>query len=147
MRINWGHKIALVYIVFVVAIMAMVFKARSEKVELVVPDYYNQELMHEKRMQATRNVQLLNEKVTVTQKENKLLIQMPKVCFDLNATGTAHLYCPADMMADKIFPIALDSSAAQYVDVEDAKKGINMLKLEWSMNGKEYYFEQSVYIN
>lgn len=147
MKMNWGWKLALLYSAFVLGIMFMVIKARSEKVELVVPDYYNQELQYEKRLEATRNAQKLSAMVQTIQMNDILTVTMPSECMEQNAKGSMKLYCPADMKFDKTFDLNVDSWSSQELNVSDVKKGINILKVQWSMNGKEYYNEQAVYIN
>jgi FixH len=147
MKMNWGWNMAILYGAFVIGIMFMVIKARSEKVELVVPDYYNQELQYEKRIEATRNAQAHSGMVQTIQMSNMLIVTLPPECLEQNANGNMKIYCPADMQFDKVYDLSLDSLSSQSLDVSDVRKGINILKVQWSMNGKEYYNEQAVYIN
>jgi hypothetical protein len=57
---NWGLRIVLVYIGFVAMILTLVFKARSEKIELVAPDYYEQEIVYQNRIEALQNMRSLS---------------------------------------------------------------------------------------
>ena len=41
---NWGYKIVLVYIVFITGIVTLVYKSSAQNQDLVVNDYYEQEL-------------------------------------------------------------------------------------------------------
>ncbi len=41
---NWGYRVALLYISFAGLIIFLVTKSVNEKVDLVTPDYYAQEL-------------------------------------------------------------------------------------------------------
>ena len=71
---NWGWKITLVYSLFVVGILTLVFKARSEKVDLVATDYYAQELAFGKRIEAQRNAGELSERPVIRQDSYDLVL-------------------------------------------------------------------------
>ena len=49
MKLNWGYKIAIFYILFVVGIVFLVFKASNQKVDLVTADYYGEEVRYQGR--------------------------------------------------------------------------------------------------
>ena len=42
MKLSWGYKIAIAYIAFVSGMGILVFKAGSQKFDLVTKDYYDQ---------------------------------------------------------------------------------------------------------
>ena len=56
---NWGTKITLVYVGFVMLIVSLVFISATNKSELVAADYYEQELKFQDRIDAVKNEQEL----------------------------------------------------------------------------------------
>ena len=59
MKLSWGYKIAFVYIIFVAGIGFLVFKASSQKFDLVTKDYYDQELKYQEVIDQAANTAML----------------------------------------------------------------------------------------
>ena len=49
---NWGYKILIVYIVFIAGIVTLVYKSSVQNQDLVVNDYYDQELKYQDKIDA-----------------------------------------------------------------------------------------------
>ncbi len=54
---NWGVGIAIVYILFVLGMLTLVFKSRSQKIDLVTENYYQQELAYQEEIDAKQRVE------------------------------------------------------------------------------------------
>ena len=50
---NWGKGIVLVYACFVVGMLYLVFQSKQQKIDLVVDDYYQQELKFQQQIDAS----------------------------------------------------------------------------------------------
>jgi hypothetical protein len=136
---NWGWKITLVYSLFVVGILTLVFKARSEKVDLVATDYYAQELAYSKRIEAQRNASTMSERPVVRQDANQLLVELPASCEHLT-NGNIHVYCPSNASLDQHLP--LTNAAAQVFGLSELPTGIYLIKLSFEIDSKPYFIEQ-----
>ena len=55
MQFNWGTKIAIVYLLFVAAILYLVMQSSLHKIDLVTPDYYEEETNYQERNSQPRN--------------------------------------------------------------------------------------------
>ena len=64
---NWGYKILLVYLIFILGILFMVFKSSTQKTDLVTTDYYAKELKYQEKIDEMKQVvaQLLDEEDSV----------------------------------------------------------------------------------
>ena len=60
--------------------------------------------------------------------------------------GKLVLYSPADISEDKTFKIERTDSPFQVFSVGSLKKGNYKVKMTWTTNGKEYYYEKSIFI-
>ena len=75
---NWGYKILVVYIVFVLAILFMVFKSSMQKTDLVTTDYYAKELKYQQKIDEIKRADALSAPVKYEIKDNELIIVFPK---------------------------------------------------------------------
>jgi hypothetical protein len=132
---NWGWKLTLVYSLFVAGILTLVFKARSEKVDLVATDYYAQELAYSQRLEA------LQVKPKAFQQEDTLIVEVPVACESLT-NGSLHVYCPADASLDQ--KLLLTNDTLQSFPVESLTRGIYLIKFSFHLNEKPYYIEQAI---
>lgn len=142
---NWGYKITLVYLLFAAGILTLVFKAKSEKVDLVSQDYYAQEVAYQKKLDALNNAAALSAKVEVTQTADGIKIQLPKECAH-GAEGNVTLYRPSDSGLDQQLPLALDSNAAQLVPTSTLTNGLYSFKVEWDYLGKTCFAENALIV-
>jgi hypothetical protein len=143
---SWGKRIAILYGAFVVMILFLVFRTMNEKVDLVSPDYYQQELKFQEQIDRQTQSASLNEQPAIEVKEKNVAITFPGAVATGNITGTIKFYRPSDSSKDFTAAIRLDSSGMQMVPSEKFTTGMYQAQLTWSAGEKKYYNEISLYI-
>lgn len=146
MKLNWGWKIALVYIGFVVLILSFVFRARSEKIDLVAKDYYEQELVFKDKMEASANANEVSEQIEVSVENGLIQIQLPKQYSTQIKEANVHFYCPSDASNDVKLNLNPDEHAHQIIPTNALNAGNYYAKIQWVADGKNYYIERKVRI-
>jgi hypothetical protein len=142
---NWGVKITLVYLAFVAGMLTLVFKARSEKIELVATDYYEQELAYQERIDAMDNAARLSRAVTVQLVSEGLEVQLPD---EITAaeSGVIRLYRPSDSTLDREFVLAPTNIHTQLIPKALLTAGLYNVKVEWKAGEKIYYTELPIVV-
>ena len=144
MKLSWGYKIMFVYIAFVAGMGFLVFKASSQKFDLVTKDYYDQELKYQQVIDQAANSSRLSAPVTVDRKEGEIKISFPDEMKNKKKTVDFYLYYAADAKKDFRKSFELNENVlAQALPV--GMKGMYELKLTWEAEGLEYYFEQKLF--
>ncbi|MBL7892202.1 MAG: FixH family protein [Bacteroidia bacterium] len=146
-QMNWGHKIALLYTGFVAMILTLVFLASNQKVDLVSADYYDQEIKFQGKIDAIKNVNTLSGPIVCEAKDKSLHINFPKELLEKNATGTIRLYRPSDASLDLQEKLNVDIKNDQVISSAKFKRGLYKIQINWKMENKDYYFEESVFMN
>ena len=77
MNINWGHKIILVFVLFVSLIATLVYKSIHTNFELVTKEYYKDELVYQQVIDGTNNANKLGGVTTVSSDEQFVNITLP----------------------------------------------------------------------
>jgi len=142
---NWGHKILFVYVAFVAATLFLVFKASSQKDDLVTKDYYGQELKYQQRIDETERTNALSGKLQCDYKDGRLTIGFPKDFLGETMSGSVVLYCPADENKDVTKDFTIKDSVLE-VAVPQDHKGAFELHISWQVSGRQYYYEQKIFI-
>lgn len=143
MKLNWGHSIIIVYIIFVGGILLLAINAYQQKFDLVQEDYYGAELKFQTVIDASKRANALGGELKLTLKDNKLWIQLPAILEKGELTGEAHLYCIADEKRDLIKKVAANNGQFE-IELLTTTKGNYTLKLSVEQKGISYYFEKKV---
>ncbi len=142
---NWGYKILIVYIAFVIGILFLVFKSTNEKVDLVTQDYYTQELQYQKKIDEAERNNALSAPVTFQVRNNVLDIYFPKDFHGKKIQGEVLLYCPSDQNKDVRKNFSIQDSVYT-LPIPAGNKGLHELQITWKADSITYYFEKKLTI-
>ncbi len=142
---NWGTGIAITIIAGALATLFLVYKTTTINFDMAEDDYYAQELQYNSRMEAVKNAQHLSTSITISQDKQLLKIAVPKECLEVDS-GNIKLYRPSSQKNDLLLNFVPDSNGEILVSKEKLITGVYHLKADWHKGGKEYYFEQSFYV-
>jgi nitrogen fixation protein FixH len=142
---NWGHFIVIVFALFVAGILTMVVKASKENNQLVTTNYYEKELVYQKKIDARKNASALKDTVALNQQGSKLFIQLPSDMEGNEVDAFFHLYCPFDEANDIQQRLKLNSGLVE-LDLNNIVPGAYVLKSDWHAAGVNYYTENKIKI-
>lgn len=139
---NWGRGITVVMIAFMSFILYMVFTLMSKNTDLQSEDYYQKELNFEKEITALKNTDNLKEKVTVTSKDNYLVVQFPNL-EELDSIQV-ELYRPNNDKDDQLFTV--QDSKVVMIPKSKLKKGVYEMHIQYQVKGDLYMQKESIEI-
>jgi len=145
MKFNWGYKITVFYLVFIAGIMYLVIQSSRQKMDLVTPDYYAQELKYQDKIDQSKRANGLSEQIRYQFSESGILINFPKEFQGKNITGNIELYYPADEKKDVLANVQTDQNQF-LLAIPDKRSGMHILKVNWEVAGVRYYFEEPVFM-
>jgi len=144
MTMNWGKKIAVVYVAFMALIVTMVVVSSSSKAELVAKDYYAQELNYQERINAINNERALNESISHELKDGQFVLSIPSSSKGDDFAGELFFFRPSDSSKDVKLKLNFDTSGKQFIDTRSYTKGIYKVCISWRNEGKEFYKEEVI---
>ncbi|MFY0650933.1 MAG: FixH family protein [Cyclobacteriaceae bacterium] len=137
---NWGGRIVLAFVAFIVIITSMVVISMRQDFFLVAEDYYDQEIQYQTQIDKMKTTNSANASVKLSKEANKL-----NFMFSENPEkGEIHFFRPSD--ATKDFRVAVLNEKNQSIDKSKLTKGLWRVKISWSASGKEFYTEETVII-
>lgn len=142
---NWGHKITVVFIIFVLGISYLVYRTSLETQDLVTTNYYEKELKYQDRIDAIELASNLSAPVTAASENGIVFINFPKEFNDKIISSNIQLYCPFNAKNDEDFKLEITNGKAAF-KIKSRQEGIYTLKIDWSSEGKNYYSEKSIYL-
>ena len=143
MKINWGHSIIIVYVIFVGGILLLAYKSSQQKFDLVKNDYYVAELKYQEVIDATQRAVNLGEALQVERNGPLLHVILP-TNLQTNVSKVAlEMYCIADEKGDMKKEILVQKGVFD-IELLSSMKGNYTLKLSVDNNGVNYYFEKKL---
>lgn len=146
MSINWGVKIAMLYLGFVSLIMVMVSMAMHQKIDLVSKDYYEQELKFQEKINKCNRTNKLKEPLSWEVKQGSLLLKFPQQFQGQKINGTIFFFRPSDAALDKTIPLAADTLLLS-IPTTQLKNGLYKMQINWKTGEEEYYNEGIIQVN
>jgi hypothetical protein len=138
---DWGKKIAILYIGFVVLTLAFVIFAMNQRVDLVTDNYYEKELKYQEQIDKSKRTKDLKEKMDIQLLDKAVKIKFPAPPDKNIQKDFILFYRPSDPSKDIKIQVAADSLGFQIIPVEKLSKGFWKIKLNWTSKGSEFYDE------
>ena len=147
MKFSWGKGIFITYALFLVIILSVVVYLSSIDVNLVTEDYYEKELNHQDQIDKEARTSQLPEKLKITVTENLINLKFPSLFKPYEISGLVQFYRPSDSQQDFSVNIELSDSLEQTISTASIQKGYWRIKVDWSVEEKDYFNEKLVMVN
>ena len=144
-RVNWGTGIVFGIIVFVIISITMTVIFMTQDVNLVSDNYYEKSLSYQDEIDKQNRTKLLDEQVKINFNGEVINILFPFEYLNKNISGEIYFYRPSNPSLDFKLPLQL-VNGNQVIPVERIEKGFWRIKLNWMMDGNEYYSERAITI-
>ncbi|SDR96911.1 FixH family protein [Winogradskyella sediminis] len=146
MKINWGTAIVIAFVCFISFIMYFVISMSTDSKydhDLVVEDYYGQELQFQADLDHEENAKHLESNITLKTTKEGIVITFPE---DLNIQkieGKVFLYRPSNKQLDFETEISLSNHNLLIPD-KRLLDGRWNIKVDWKYNTNSYLFKKEI---
>lgn len=141
---NWGKWIIVAFVLFAGFIATLVTVCMREDVSLVSKEYYREELAYQEQIIRINNVNKLSQRPVIQKTEKFVEVEFAQ--FSDVEKGSLKLFRPSDEKMDKVFVLNRSSETRQFFPIENLEKGMYRARLQWTMDGKEFFMEEIIYI-
>lgn len=145
MKINWGIKIIIAFVIFAGGIGTMVGISMSKNIDLVSENYYERELKYQDRIDMINRTNQLSEKLSVENTSGAVKIKYP--FGKEHISGKINFYRAMDKKKDFSMDINKNENGEQNITTEKMDKGNWKIEILWKVNDKEYFNQFEIFIN
>ena len=89
----------------------------------------------------------MSKQVNIALSDKSVQLTFPDSVFDKKASGTIYFYRPSGSKKDFSVPMAVSANNTQFINTSALEKGLWRIKIEWGMEGNDFYSEKSLIIN
>lgn len=142
---NWGTKLAVAMISFIVFVVSMgIFMMRSSS-QLVEEDYYEKDLTYQQSIEAQRNA-LAEDTLVVFVTDSLPEKVVVRFTTAKKVTGKVLFFKPEDKRKDISFPLVLDEKGRQVISTRDFSRGRWRVVIQWEIAQKHYERTWQIYL-
>lgn len=147
-RNPWPVAIIGFFVVAICFIVSFVVWATHQREDLVSSDYYEQEVLFQRRLDTLNRTQpiAVTAVVTFEPATRAIIITLPPEQ-RLQATGSIQLYRPSDARLDRRLQLQLDPNGVQRLEARELHEGLWRVRIQWTAHGKEYFLDQPVIVS
>lgn len=146
MKLHWGNILIIAFILFGGMIILLVIKSVNSNYDMVSKEYYKDELVYQKIIDATNRTLELKDSIRYHQNKNQMIITIPEEISQENVMADLQFYCAYDAKKDQVFNLHFQNGMSNPIHLKDVSPGFYTLKLKLNANGKEYYHEKDLTI-
>jgi len=143
---NWGHKITIVIVIFLVGMLGMVYYASLQTNEMIDDQYYQKEMVYQQVIDAQQNLQDISDDNLVSQTMYEVVFTLPPGTFEKLEKGNIELLRNDAKSKDVQLAIVPNGSNRRVISKSTLSKGVYKARIRWTSDHKEFYKEESVYV-
>ena len=143
MKFNWGMKILIAYLLFVVGMLTLVFMSSMQNRDLVSENYYEDEIRYQTTINQSNNTSSLSGNIEVIKVNNQIQIKFPKEFSRSKTSCNWSLYFSADKSRDLNGSFVTNDGLAN-LKINNDMHGTYLIKLNIINGMKGYYFEKTM---
>lgn len=137
---NFGKWIFVSFVLFAAFIGVLVTVCVREDVSLVSKNYYQDELMHQNKIDQQQNAEKLSVQPEIKLSENGIDVYFP--LFSKLEKGELKLMRPSNQLLDQSFQMSASSDSVQRFRLTVWNRGLYRASMQWRMEGRDYYVEK-----
>lgn len=145
---RWSHAIVALFVLFAGYIGYMVQQAMRTSVDLVSPDYYQQELVYQQRMEMVARTAALPAPVQLTYEAagQLLTLQLPAALAGQPVRGQLHFFRPSDQKLDFTLPLQIAADQRQRISTASVRPGYWRVRVDFDVGPQSYFVDKDLII-
>lgn len=142
----WPYALSAFLGLFVACVVGFGIWAVRQKMDLVGPDYYEQEVRFQTQIDRQARTLAMGQPVEIaySHDSNRISIALPSTHAQATPTGQIRLYRPSDASLDRTLPLAVDATGRQELDASALLQGRWKVRVDWTSAGSEYTAEKTL---
>ncbi len=139
---NFGKWIFVSFVLFTAFIATLVTVCVRQDINLVSANYYQEELVHEQKMNQIQNANNLKSKPLISVEGSVVSVSFDD--FNKIEKGELKILRPSDARLDRHFKLSASQTQVRQFTLENSSKGLYRASMQWRMDGKDFYYEKLI---
>ena len=147
-RSGWPYAIAAYFALAITGIAIFITWAVKQNMDLVRSDYYEQEILFQKHLDAAARTKTLGPHAAASYDATShgLRVLVPAAHLSQSFKGRLHLYRPSDARLDQQIELNPNTDGQQWISTSRLAPGLWKARVEWTAGSEPYIVESSLVI-
>ena len=147
-RSAWPYAIVGYFAIAITGIACFITWAVKQNMDLVRNDYYEQEILFQKHLDAAARTKALgaNAAINFNANTHALCVRVPAAHLAQSFSGKLRLYRPSDAKLDQRFELKPSAAGEQFLNTAQFVPGLWKARAEWTANDVAYVIESNLVI-
>lgn len=144
----WPYAIIGWFAIFVSALVAWMTFAVRQNLDLVRPDYYEQEIRFQEQLDRVNRTVAVQSEMAIQYEPatSEVTLRLPAAHLAQHPMGRIQFYRAADAALDCEVPLTIAANGTQRLNVRALQVGPWKMRVTWSVASKEYFLEKTLII-
>jgi hypothetical protein len=144
----WPLGIVAAFAVFILGTAALIAIACTHKTDLITPNYYEEEITFQKRLDQIKRTAQLDDHLEIAYDacRNKIRISLPAGQAPADVAGRIQLYRPSATGLDREIALQPDAAGSQILDTTSLLPGLWRVRVKWSARNQDYFADKNIVI-
>jgi nitrogen fixation protein FixH len=142
----WPLGLGLAFALFIGGTLALIVFSSLHRSDLVTPDYYEQEVRYQSRIDQANRTHLFRGQIAVTfdTARHAIRIELPRGHARRSPHGSIHLYRPSAAELDRHIELQVDADGTQWVDAAGLRPGLWKVRVQWRVDEEDYFVDETL---
>ena len=147
-RNPWPVAIIAYFALFIAFIVGFTVYAIKQRTDLVGSDYYDQEVRFQQQLDRLNRTEGVRQQVSITYDagQHSVLVALPATQAREQISGRIQFYRPSDAALDQNLELTFNPDGSHRVDARRLQPGLWKIRVQWTIAGQQYFFEQALVI-
>ncbi|MCF6269482.1 MAG: FixH family protein [Melioribacteraceae bacterium] len=142
-KMSWGTGITIVIVLFLIVTIGQAIAIHVFiDYDLVVEEYYEADLKYQTQIDKVERTNALSDRLKIKLINQFIEFDFPSIFEDKAISGFIHFYKPSNDLLDKTQAVKLNEDNKMFFATNELKTGLWKVKVNWEVNGIEYYNEK-----
>ena len=148
-RSFWPHAIIGWFVIFGSALAAWISFAVRQDMDLVRPDYYEEEVLFQNQLDRLARTAALRGEIAIQYDAARaeITLRLPPTPSSGRRAGNIHFYRPSNAALDFEVPLVIDADGLQRISTRTRSAGQWKVRARWNADGLDYFFEQTLVLD
>jgi hypothetical protein len=143
---NWGYKILIVIVVFIIGMLSMVALAFKQDNEMIDANYYDKEIAYQSFIDASNNLLSISKDSVLILNDQEVICSIPMQLNKQFKTGTIEFIKSDDISKDQTIKFIPNEKGIFVMQKNKFSKGVYKARIYWINENTSYYKEQTIII-
>ncbi|MCO5231381.1 MAG: FixH family protein [Chitinophagales bacterium] len=143
---NWGYKILITIVLFLVGMLSMVYLSMQQSNEMIDENYYTLEKDYQRLIDGQNALKSVQSESLLSQNDSVIIVKLPATTYLHIQDADIKFLKPDNQKLDISFQISPNDSGFYFIPKSQLTKGVYKVRTQWTNDSQFYYSDEKLFV-